>query len=114
MISVVVSTYRANYLRDLKDNISATIGTDFEIIAIENSAKKGVCEVYNRGTKHAKSPFVCYAHEDIEIKVINWGYKVNELFMPNKQLGLLGIAGSDNKTAIPSGWSFRLASHHSS
>jgi hypothetical protein len=34
--------------------------------------------------------------------------------MANKQLGLLGIAGSDYKTAIPSGWSFRLANPHSS
>ncbi len=70
--------------------------------------------MYNIGTRQAKYPFVCYADEDIEIKAINWGYKVNELFMANKQLGLLGIAGSDYKTAIPSGWSFRLANPHSS
>lgn len=112
MISIVISTYRSNYLENLKKNIEATIGTDYEIIAIDNSgAKKGLCEVYNIGTQKAKYPIVCYAHEDIDIKTTNWGKKVCGIFNTNPKLGLLGVAGSSYKPRIPSGWSFAWASH---
>ncbi len=112
MISIVISTYRSNYLENLKKNITATIGTDFEIIAIDNNAKKGLCEVYNSGTRQAKYPIICYLHEDVSIKTLDWGKIVVQLFNTNENLGLVGIAGSTYKPAVPSGWSFPWASHH--
>ncbi len=43
MISIVISTYRNDYLKNLENNIATTIGTDYEIIAIDNSdGKRGV------------------------------------------------------------------------
>jgi hypothetical protein len=113
MISIVISTYRSNYLENLKNNIAATIGTDYEIIAIDNSnPKKGLCQVYNNGTRQAQYPIVCYAHEDINFKTNDWGKKVLQLFSANNKLGLVGAAGSSYKPCVPSGWSFPLASHH--
>ncbi len=113
MISIVISTYRPDLLQSLKENIAATIGTDYEIIAIENHRpKKGLCEVYNLGTLQAKYPVVCYAHEDINIKTNDWGKLVLQLFDSNNKLGVVGTAGSTYKPCTPSGWSFPWASHH--
>ncbi|QDA59350.1 glycosyltransferase [Hymenobacter jejuensis] len=107
MISIVISTYRPRYLNKLKQNIDLTIGVEYEIIAIDNTgARMGLCELYNMGAKRAKYDIVCFMHEDIDIKTNNWGSKVIDIFSKHAHLGLLGVAGSGYKPAMPSGWFF--------
>lgn len=107
MISIIISYYRSQYLNNLKENIKQTIGVEYEIIDIENTdGSSGLCKVYNIGAQKAKYQILCFAHEDILMRTEDWGKKVIEIFDLNKNLGLLGIAGSPYKPVVPSGWSF--------
>jgi hypothetical protein len=105
MISVIICSANTEDLFLVKKNIAETIGVSHEIIAIENhNAKKGICEVYNEGTKKAKYNILCYMHEDIQIRTMGWGNTVLDIFSGNAAIGVLGIAGGGYKSLSPSGW----------
>lgn len=104
MISVIVSTHNELNLSNVKTNIQQTIGVPYELIAIDNRAGRGLCEVYNEGTKKARFPILCFAHEDIRLITENWGGIVASIFQQNTRLGLLGVAGSTYKSYAPASW----------
>ena len=105
MISIIISSINKANLAAISSNIKETIGTAYEIIAIENSeGRKGICEVYNLGVQRAKYDILCFMHEDIAIHTSNWGEIVSSTFKNNPNLGLIGIAGSQYKSLAPSGW----------
>lgn len=105
MISVIICSANTEDLAIVKKNIAETIGVVHEIIAIDNRKdRRGICEVYNEGTRKAQYETLCYMHEDIELITKNWGVKVLELFNQNKKLGLIGIAGGGYKSLVPSSW----------
>jgi hypothetical protein len=105
MISIVVCSINEQYLRALNENISNTIGEEFELIAINNAGKaRGICEVYNLGASQAKYSLLCFLHEDIFIHTNGWGTKLVNIFEKNPQLGLVGVAGTKYQPLIPSGW----------
>ncbi len=105
MISIIVSSYKKEYFSQFEQNINETIGIPYEIIKIDNPGLMGLCEAYNKGTQLAKYDILCFSHEDINIKTVNWGKKVIEQFN-DKSIGLLGVAGSKHKTYMSSGWDF--------
>lgn len=105
MISIIICSANANDLKLVRENISATIGIPYEVIAFDNSAgSKGICEIYNQGTKQAKFDILCFMHEDISFRTVNWGKKVLSIFDGNEETGLLGIAGGGYKSLTPSSW----------
>jgi hypothetical protein len=105
MLSIIVSSANAQYLADLKSNISETIGCAFEILAYPNGkGTSGICDVYNQGIEDAGYEIVCFMHEDIQILTQNWGENVLRIFSENPSLGLLGVAGGDYKSLAPSSW----------
>jgi hypothetical protein len=105
VVSVIISSAKKDFLDRIKENIEVTIGVPFEIIAYDNSdGKKGICEIYNWGANKAKYDILCFSHEDIEFKTINWGKIVNETFKENPNLGIVGVVGSAYKSYAPSGW----------
>ncbi|WP_215232909.1 glycosyltransferase [Dyadobacter linearis] len=105
MISVIICSIDPAELEMVSKNIAATIGVPHEIIGIDNrESGKGICAVYNEGTRLAKFPVLCFMHEDMEMKTANWGAKVLELFGQNEKLGLIGIAGGGYKSLAPSSW----------
>jgi len=105
VISIIISSVDKQLLKDVKLNIEETIGVPFEVISFDNSdGKMGLCEIYNKGSRLAKFDFICYMHEDIELKTEGWGQRVLNIFTDNVDLGLLGIAGSTYKSIAPSGW----------
>ncbi|WP_231460459.1 glycosyltransferase [Pedobacter sp. Leaf132] len=105
MISIIISSTDPHFLENVTKNITETIGVPFEIISFENGeGKKGLCELYNSGAKVAKYELLCFMHEDVNIKTHGWGEIVNQAFIANTKLGLLGIAGSVYKALSPSGW----------
>ncbi len=110
MISIIISSYKESYFDQLESNIRDTIGLPYEIIKIYNPGLMGLCEAYNKGASKACYEILCFAHEDINIKTLNWGKIVLDLFN-DETIGLLGVAGSKYKTYIPSGWSFMYADH---
>ncbi|SDK80845.1 Glycosyltransferase like family protein [Pedobacter sp. ok626] len=105
MITIIVSSAKRQFLEHLRRNIEATIGTPYELIAIENSkGEMGICHVYNQGVSRAKYEVLCFMHEDLEIKTNNWGLKVLSAFDNHLDLGVLGVAGCAYKSFAPSGW----------
>ncbi len=105
MISIIIASINAEFLKNVSQNISDTIGVDFEIISFDNSkGEKGLCEIYNMGIAKAKNNLLCFMHEDVEFKTKDWGLKVKSFFEEHQDAGLLGIAGSKYKAAAPSGW----------
>ncbi|MFD1257894.1 glycosyltransferase [Mucilaginibacter terrae] len=105
MISVIISSVNKSMLAAVSQSIADTIGVPFEILGIDNSnGTYGICAVYNQGARQAQYDMLCFVHEDVEFKTLNWGQQVIRIFNADAQLGLLGVAGSTYKAAAPSGW----------
>lgn len=104
MISIIISTHQPKYLKQLRQNISETVGIPFEIISIENKYKMGVCAAYNMGAAKANYNLLCFVHEDVDFVTENWGSRVVELFDNNKELALAGLAGAKYKSKYITGW----------
>ena len=105
MISIIISSHNTTYLQDVSKNIEQTIGTEFEIISIENHKKYSICEAYNIGFKQAKYSYLCFMHEDVTIKTNDWGARLIDMMSRDMTIGLIGIAGSKFKSTYPTtGW----------
>ena len=103
MISIIICSADKLQLAQVSENIAATIGLPFEIISFSNpGAQVGICEVYNRCIDQSKYDLICFMHEDILIKTMNWGKVIQSYFTADEQLGLVGIAGSTYKALCPS------------
>ncbi|MDN3583913.1 glycosyltransferase [Mucilaginibacter flavus] len=104
MISIIISSVNSALLQQVSNNIDATIGVPYEIIATNNSlGQQGICEVYNKAMFKAQYDILCFMHEDVLIKTKNWGATLVNLFNNDKRLGLVGVAGSSYKPVTPSG-----------
>ncbi len=105
MISIIISSQKKALLEEVTKNIEVTIGVPFEIISIENSnGKMGICEAYNAGASKAAFDILCFMHEDVLFETVGWGKNV-ATHLANKQVGLIGLAGGDTKSLVPSSWS---------
>jgi hypothetical protein len=92
-------------LAAVSGKIAETIGVPYELISFSNkNGKSGICEIYNKGIKKARYPMLCFMHEDIIIHTGGWGSTVLNIFNGDKELGILGVAGSYYKPLSPSGW----------
>ena len=105
MISVIVSTHKPELFKKFSTNLAETIGTEYELIGIENHALFSISEAYNRGLEKAKFPYLCFVHEDIFFKTNNWGRLLISLMETDEKIGLIGVAGSKFKSSYPlAGW----------
>lgn len=104
MFSIIICTRNLEKVELLKKNISETIGVESEFVVIDNTANKySISQAYNIGIKKAKYDKLCFFHDDIKIKTLNWGTKVLKYFK-NPQVGLLGVAGTNILSKCPQGW----------
>jgi len=105
MISLIVCSRNTVLPLEFVENIKRTIGVDYEIISIDNSQNKySIFSAYNLGVKLSKSDYLCFIHDDVFFHTQNWGQKViNHLNIP--QTGIIGLAGGDALTRVPSDWS---------
>lgn len=86
-------------------NLMETIGVPYEIISIDNSQNKySIFEAYNLGIKKSKFAYLCFIHDDILFKTSNWGQILINYFIEDEKLGIVGVAGSTQKTKAPSSW----------
>jgi glycosyltransferase involved in cell wall biosynthesis len=94
MLSIVICHRSPELLEQLKTNVQASIGIDYEVIAIDNRLGRfGICEAYNLGAEQARFPYLCFIHEDILFHTQAWG-KILLKHFQNPKIGLIGIAGT--------------------
>lgn len=105
MISIIICSRKSTIPDVLSININETIGCDFELIIIDNSENRySIFEAYNIGIEKSKGEYLCFVHDDILFHTKGWGSVISSIFAANHDYGLIGIAGSSQKTRTPSGW----------
>lgn len=103
MISIIVCSVNKELLKILKLNVFNTIGTTYEIIAIDNQVTDySIAQAYNLGASRAKYEYLCFIHEDILFHTHNWGVNLVK-HLENVKISLIGIFGCTVKSKIPSG-----------
>lgn len=111
MLSIVICSVKPDALAALSANIAETVGVPYEIIVVDNSANTyGICTAYNRGGITAKFPFICFIHEDVSFETVGWGQRLCA-HLAIKEVGLVGLAGGDTKSNVPSSWSVPVISN---
>jgi glycosyltransferase involved in cell wall biosynthesis len=107
MVSIIICSRDEQKLEEVTQSVVTTIGTEYEIIAIDNSkGEYSIFQAYNRGVAQSHGDILCFMHEDISFKTTNWGRRVESIFRDTPDLGLVGVAGSSYKPRVPSHWSF--------
>jgi hypothetical protein len=105
MISIVICSRNPDISAILKENIQNTIGLEFELIVIDNSANKySIFSAYNIGYCQSKFPFLCFVHEDVLFHTQDWG-KLLLMHFKDAKTGLIGVAGGKIMTKVPAQWS---------
>ena len=104
MISIIVCSLGPILKESLLENIRETVGIPYELIPVDNSSGRyTIFEAYNYGASQAKYELLCFMHEDILFHTTGWG-KIAAGKLGNKQVGVIGVAGSVYKSASPSPW----------
>lgn len=105
MISIIICSRTKTISFDLSENIKNTVGCEYELIVIDNSANYySIFEAYNLGIERSTSSVLCFIHDDIFIHTRGWGLILQSIFSENKKIGLVGVAGTKIKTKMPSAW----------
>lgn len=105
MISIVICHREKKLLAELIENIEATIGTQHELIVIDNHAnKRSIFQAYNLGVMQSKGEIICFVHEDVLFHTENWGQKLINHFEKDKSIGLIGVIGGTALPACPAPW----------
>lgn len=104
MLSLITCARAKDVSEELRRNIATTIGTDYELIVIDNSSNDhSIFSAYNEGVRRSKGDILCFMHDDILYQTINWGVNVQRHF-ENHEVGLLGVAGGYYLPAMPCYW----------
>ncbi len=112
MISIIICSRQHQQVTRLVKNIEETIGVAHEILITDNSINgNGICKVYNAAAAKAKFGLFCFVHEDVVFATSNWGQNIAH-HLSNMTTGLVGIAGGDTKSLVPSSWYISARSNH--
>lgn len=104
MISIIICSRKPEISAELRQNIAKTIGCEYELIEIDNTNNKyTIFSAYNEGVRKSKGNILCFMHEDIMFHTDNWGKHV-ESILDNEEIGLVGVIGSQYKSARSIPW----------
>lgn len=104
MLSIIICSISPERLHNLKQNIQSTIGTEYEVISVDNREKKWpIAKVYNSGAQKAKYPYLFFVHEDVMFHSTNWGGFVEQKLI-EPDCGAIGFAGGKIMLGCYSGW----------
>ncbi len=95
MISIIICSRKADISQELKDNIAATIGCEYELCVIDNSRNEyNIFTAYNEGVRRAKGDVLCFMHEDILFRCKDWGNEIQSAYSRDAKIGAIGVVGS--------------------
>lgn len=95
MISVVVCSKNDASSKIHRSHIADTVGCEHEYIRIDNTQNKyGICAAYNQGIREATGETVAFVHEDVFFITSGWGIILEQKFIQNSAVGLIGVAGT--------------------
>jgi GT2 family glycosyltransferase len=104
MISIIICSRNRDIPEKLKQNISETIGVEYELVVIDNSKNNySIFSAYNEGARRAKYSILCFSHDDILFRTENWGILVLKHLSDNN-VGILGFAGTHFLPNVPTYW----------
>ncbi len=93
MISLIICSRLRTTGHSLSHNIAMTVGTEYEIVHIDNSDNRhNIFQAYNKGVETAQGDILCFMHEDIRFHTEHWG-KVVESVFEDENVAALGVAG---------------------
>ncbi|MBQ0126420.1 MAG: hypothetical protein KBS80_00335 [Bacteroidales bacterium] len=105
MISIIICSRNENISPALRKNIDETIGTEYEFVIIDNSlGKYSIFEAYNEGVARARGNLLCFVHDDVMFRTKEWGQNIENLFINNHDMGVVGVAGSHFMPKVPMYW----------
>ena len=105
MISIIICSREQTISSDLYENIKDTIGCKYELIVIDNTKNQySIFEAYNLGIKKSVGDYLCFMHDDILLHTNSWGAMATNIFKEDKQVGLIGVAGSKTLSKMPAAW----------
>lgn len=103
-ISIIVCTRQEQLPNEIQSNIASTIGCDYELVVIDNSANKySIFQAYNEGVSRAKGDCLCFVHDDVLFRTNNWGTIISEL-LSDDTIGMIGFAGTHFLPSTPMYW----------
>ncbi len=104
-ISIIICSRQPSIPQSLQENISATIGVDYEVIVIDNSANQySIFSAYNEGVRRSSGDVLCFMHEDILMHTPDWGMRVLDHFNADDKLGCIGNVGGHFLPNTISSW----------
>jgi hypothetical protein len=111
MISIIICARQNDISEELKKNIEETIGTEYEIIVIDNSQNQySIFSAYNKGVSLSKYPLLLFMHDDINYHTQQWGVKLINHFR-DESVGAVGVAGTPYLAFTTGGWWSAGAGH---
>ena len=94
MISIIICSRKADIPQELKDNIAATIGCEYELCVIDNSRNEyNIFTAYNEGVRRSKGEILCFMHEDIVFHSNKWGKIIEDIYKLEEKYGVIGVIG---------------------
>ena len=104
MLSIIVCSISPERLSALQQNLKATVGIEYEVIAVDNRVQKWpIAKAYNYAARLAKYPYLFFVHEDVKFHSFGWGEVIiNKL--RERDCGVIGFIGSKVKLKAYSGW----------
>ena len=95
MLSLIICSTHSALSDSFEANIQNTIGTEYEIIHVDNSRHQyNIFEAYNEGVAKAKGEYLCFVHEDVRFHSRDWG-KTVEQHLSQPFVGAIGVAGGN-------------------
>lgn len=105
MISLIICSRKSDIPTELCQNISETIGCEYELVIIDNSDNRySIFSAYNEGIRRSEGEILCFCHDDILFRSAQWGNAVTALF-EDGSIGLIGVGGSHFMSSSPIYWS---------
>lgn len=104
MISIIICSRKEDISAKLRQNIKETIGTEHEIIVIDNSkGAYSIFSAYNSGIRRSEGEILCFCHEDILFHTSSWGTSIQKVFSA-ESIGVVGVIGSHFLPRAPMYW----------